>query len=60
MFDWADFLALATEPAGRSGTNVPARGRAHLLDWEHFHTVPDRVRRRIADRGRRLRRRRDR
>ena len=88
MFDWADFLVLATELAGRSGveaaeraaisrayyatygvarayqrrsgTIVPARGRAHLLVWDHFHAVPDRVHRRIADRGRRLRRRRDR
>lgn len=35
-------------------------GRDHVSVWDRFHAVPDPVHRRIADRGRRLRRRRNR
>lgn len=42
----------------RGGTSIPSMGRAHVLVWDQFHAVPDPIHRRIADRGRNLRKRR--
>lgn len=43
---------------GQAGVTIPQTGAAHPLVWETFHRSPDRVRRRIANRGRQLLRRR--
>lgn len=42
------------------GERLPGGGAAHVSVWNRFHGTPDLVHRRIADRGRRLRRRRGR
>lgn len=42
------------------GERLPGGGRDHVAVWDRFHAIPDPVHRRIADRGRRLRRRRGR
>lgn len=42
------------------GVSLPSGSRAHVAVWDHFHTTPNPVHRRIADRGRQLRRRRGR
>lgn len=42
------------------GERLPGGGRAHVAVWGRFSATPDVVHRRIADRGRRLRRRRGR
>ena len=42
-----------------SGTVIPPDGRAHKTVWDAFQTAPSGVRRRIAQEGRRLKRRRE-
>ena len=44
----------------RTGASIPQAGQAHVLVWDRFHAGPDPVHRRIADRGRNLRKRRGR
>jgi hypothetical protein len=40
----------------RQGVRLPPGGLPHVAVWDRFHAVPDRAHRRIADRGRHLRR----
>jgi uncharacterized protein (UPF0332 family) len=42
------------------GVGIPSGSLAHVAAWDRFHATPDPVHRRIADRGRRLRKRRGR
>lgn len=43
-----------------TGSVIPPDGRAHKRVWDAFQTAPGGVRRRIAQEGRQLKRRRDR
>ncbi len=43
-----------------TGSVIPPDGRAHKRVWDAFQTVPSGIQRRIAQEGRRLKRRRDR
>lgn len=42
-----------------AGTVIPPDGRAHMTVWDTFQTSPSGVRRKIAQEGRRLKRRRE-